>query len=49
MKVDEKYDNLECPSCGATKPKKLATTFRTHAWSNFLDKMERKISPHKFK
>ena len=49
MKVDEKYDKLECPSCGAIKPKKLATTFRTHAWSNFLDKMERKISPHKFK
>ena len=49
MKVDEKYDILECPSCGETKPKKLVTTFRTNAWSNFLDTMERKISPHKFK
>ena len=49
MKVDESYDTLECPSCGATKPKKLATAFRTNAWSNFLDKMEKKVSPHKFK
>jgi putative FmdB family regulatory protein len=49
MKVDERYDVLECPSCGAKKPKKLATAFRTHAWSTFLDNMEKKISPHKFK
>jgi len=49
MKVDENFDLLECPSCGETKPKKLATSFRTNAWSNFLDDMERKISPHKFK
>jgi len=49
MKVDEDFDLLECPSCGEKKPKKLATSFRTNAWSNFLDDMERKISPHKFK
>ena len=49
MKVDERYDVLECPSCGATKPKKLVAAFRTHAWSTFLDNMEKKISPHKFK
>jgi putative FmdB family regulatory protein len=49
MKVDENYDNLECPSCGETKPNKRVTTFRTNAWSNFLDTMEKKISPHKFK
>ncbi len=49
MKVDERYDALECPSCGAKKPRKLVAAFRTHAWSTFLDKMERKISPHKFK
>jgi len=49
MKIDEGYDVLECPSCGATKPKKLVTAFRTNAWSNFLDKMERKISPEKFR
>jgi putative FmdB family regulatory protein len=49
MKIDEKYDILECPSCGATKPKKLVTAFRTNAWSSFLDNMEKKVSPHKFK
>lgn len=49
MKVDEPYDKLECPSCNATKPKKLATAFRTNAWSSFLDDMERKVTPEKFK
>ncbi len=49
MKIDERYDDLKCPSCGAKKPRKLVAAFRTHAWSTFLDKMERKISPHKFK
>jgi putative FmdB family regulatory protein len=49
MKVDEKYATLKCPSCGAKKPKKLVAAFRTHAWSTFLDNMEKKISPHKFK
>jgi len=49
MKVDEDYLVLECPSCGATKPKKLATAFRTNAWSSFLDGMEKKVNPHKFK
>jgi putative FmdB family regulatory protein len=49
MKIDEPYDDLECPSCGATKPKKLVTAFRTNAWSSFLDGMERKVSPEKFK
>jgi putative FmdB family regulatory protein len=49
MKIDDRYDVLACPSCGAIKPKKLATAFRTNTWSNFLDKMERKISPEKFK
>lgn len=49
MKIDERYDVLACPSCGTTEPKKLVAAFRTNAWSNFLDKMERKISPEKFK
>jgi hypothetical protein len=49
MKIDEPYDDLECPACGATKPKKLVTAFRTNAWSNFLDNMEKKVSPDKFK
>jgi len=31
MKIDEPYDDLECPSCGAKKPKKLVTSFRTNA------------------
>jgi hypothetical protein len=47
--VDEPYDQLECPECGAKNPKKLATAFRTNSWSKFLDTMERKVNPHKFK
>ena len=49
LKVDEPYDQLECPECGAKNPKKQATAFRTNSWSKFLDTMERKVNPHKFK
>ena len=49
LKVDEPYDQFECPKCGAKNPKKLATAFRTNSWSKFLDTMERKVNPHKFK
>ncbi|MCX5841615.1 MAG: hypothetical protein NTY16_09235 [Deltaproteobacteria bacterium] len=49
LKVDEPYNQLECPECGAKNPKKLATAFRTNSWSKFLDTMERKVNPHKFK
>jgi len=49
LKVEEPFDQLECPECKAKNPKKLATAFRTNAWSKFLDTMERKVNPHKFK
>jgi putative FmdB family regulatory protein len=49
MKVDESYDDLACPECGAAGPKKLATAFRTNNWSTFLDGMEKRVNPHKFK
>jgi putative FmdB family regulatory protein len=47
MKVNE--ENPPCPSCGTSKVKKLVTPFRTNAWSSFLDGMEKKVSPEKFK
>jgi len=49
QKVGEGSEKLVCPKCGKKKPKKIVSQFRTHGWSEFLDKMERKISPHKFK
>jgi putative FmdB family regulatory protein len=49
MKVGEPHNDLECPSCGAKNPNKLATAFRTNAWSSFLDDMDKKVSPEKFK
>ena len=47
MKVGEAA--LACPACGATETKKLVAPFRTNAWSTFLDGMEKRVSPHKFK
>jgi putative FmdB family regulatory protein len=47
-KIDETIA-IECPECGGKKVKKLVTPFRTNLWSQFLDDMERKVSPHKFK
>lgn len=49
LKIDESYKHLKCPRCGHASPKKLVSSFRTNSWSNFLDTMEKKVSPHKFK
>jgi putative FmdB family regulatory protein len=48
-KIDEVIDDLACPKCKAKAPRKLVSQFKTNQWSQFLDTMERKISPHKFK
>ncbi|MCK7509703.1 MAG: zinc ribbon domain-containing protein [Desulfobacterales bacterium] len=48
-KIDEVIDDLACPKCKAKRPRKLVSQFKTNQWSQFLDTMERKISPHKFK
>lgn len=47
MKVGEEAP--ACPACGAEQPKRRINAFRTNAWSAFLDGMERRISPDKFK
>jgi putative FmdB family regulatory protein len=49
LKVDEDYAGLACPRCSERSPKKLVSSFRTNTWSTFLDRMERKVSPRKFK
>ncbi|MGV8081050.1 MAG: zinc ribbon domain-containing protein [Syntrophaceae bacterium] len=49
LKIGEPYDDLACPECGAVKPKKRVTAFQTNSWSSFLDGMERRVSPEKFK
>jgi len=49
QKIDEGNGQLTCPHCGQGKPRKIIAPFRTNAWSSFLDGMERKVSPHKFK
>lgn len=49
MKIEDGYEDLACPTCGEKDPKKLVTAFRTNLWSAFLDDMEKKVSPNKFK
>jgi len=48
-KMNEGSEEIACPQCGAKNPKKIITKFRTNNWSNFLDTMEKRVSPHKFK
>jgi putative FmdB family regulatory protein len=48
-KMEEVNPNRACPECASGRVKKILAPFRTHGWSSFLDQMERKISPHKFK
>jgi putative FmdB family regulatory protein len=47
MKVGEEAP--ACPACGADRTGKRIAPFRTNAWSNFLDGMERRVNPQKFK
>ena len=47
LHVDEDYAKLACPRCAERSPKKLISSFRTNTWPIFLDRMERKVSPHK--
>jgi len=47
MKVGEEAP--ACPVCGEKKTNKRVAPFRTNAWSSFLDGMEKRVNPHKFK
>lgn len=38
-----------CPACSATETKKIVAPFRTNGWSAFLDGMEKRVNPHKFR
>jgi len=49
LKMREDPGALTCPECGAGKPRKLITAFQTNAWSSFLDDMEKRVNPQKFK
>ena len=49
QRLSEGPDELPCPACGAVNPRKLITACRTNNWSTFLDNLERRISPEKFK
>jgi putative FmdB family regulatory protein len=47
MKVGEGVP--ACPACGWGKTKKKVASFRTNAWSTFLDGMEKRVNPQKYK
>jgi len=38
-----------CPACGRPETKRKVVSFRTNAWSTFLDGMEKRVNPQKFK
>jgi len=38
-----------CPACGAARPPRIVAPFRTVGWSSFLDGMEKRVNPEKFK
>ncbi len=47
MKIGE--ETPACPACGTLEVRKVVAAFRTNAWSAFLDGMEKRVNPHKFK
>jgi putative FmdB family regulatory protein len=47
MKVGEEAP--ACPACGANRPRRRIAPFGTNTWSTFLDGMERRVNPEKFK
>jgi putative FmdB family regulatory protein len=49
LRMDEPWDTLACPACGRKKVRKKVMPIRTNAWSSFLDGMEKRVNPHKFK
>lgn len=49
LKISDNHDSVSCPFCGTGHAKKVITAVRTNMWSSFLDTLERKVSPHKFK
>lgn len=49
LKMTESTEDLCCPACGMKNPSKLISRIRTNLWSSFLDNMEKRVNPHKFK
>jgi len=47
MKARE--EDPDCPACRGKETRRRVAPFRTNAWSAFLDGMERRINPQKFK
>ncbi|MFB3924707.1 MAG: FmdB family zinc ribbon protein [Syntrophales bacterium] len=48
-KIGEEPEDIACPKCNTKKPRKTISQFKTDAWSKFLDSMEKRVNPHKFK
>lgn len=49
LTLRERDHAAPCPRCGTADTQRQISPFRTHAWSTFLDGMEKRVSPHKFK
>jgi len=44
MKVGEEYDNLACPQCGVTSPKKLVGRTSFHSRERFEERLARRMA-----
>ncbi|MCX7982855.1 MAG: zinc ribbon domain-containing protein [Syntrophales bacterium] len=49
LKLTEKEEVVSCPHCGGKGARKVPTRFQTNSWSRFLDDLERRVSPEKFR
>jgi len=49
LSLREDPAQVTCPRCGKMGLKKLPATFHTNTWSQFLDTLERRVSPEKFR
>lgn len=49
LALTEDPAHVACPRCGKQGVKKLPTRIHTNAWSRFLDTLERRVSPEKFR
>lgn len=49
MKVEESAEDAICPRCGGKGARRIPSRFQTNAWSRFLDDLERRVSPGKFR
>ncbi|HOJ52901.1 MAG TPA: zinc ribbon domain-containing protein [Syntrophales bacterium] len=49
LKIHEDPEGVSCPRCGRKGARKVPGRFQTNDWSRFLDHLERRVNPEKFR